>query len=165
MIPAKFKYPRDSNGLKINFHTPAKDRRKNTITRYVSYESIYVCLSPYPFFDDSVKNSTQTQVSNFEGFLINKLVSATPQTNNTRRKPRSSAFQRYQGQGVTDIVVVVNTRYHTDVVIIVSMVLESSLLFFIHKKKRTMTTLPLTILTTSPVTVATELPNEFLTSS
>ena len=33
-------------------------------------------------------------------FLINKLVSATPQTNNTWRKLRSSAF--HQGLGVAD---------------------------------------------------------------
>ena len=37
-------------------------------------------------------------------FLINKLVSVTPQTHNTRRKLRSSAFQRYQGLGVADRV-------------------------------------------------------------
>ena len=34
-IPAEFKYHRDSNGLKINLHTPTKDRCKNTFTRYV----------------------------------------------------------------------------------------------------------------------------------
>ena len=34
-ILAEFKYPIDCNGLKINFRTPTKDRRKNTFTSYV----------------------------------------------------------------------------------------------------------------------------------
>jgi hypothetical protein len=46
-------------------------------------------------------------MSNFDVFLIIKLVIATPQTNNTRRKLRSSAFQRYQGLRVVDRVFVV----------------------------------------------------------
>jgi len=40
-------------------------------------------------------------------FLINKLVNATPQTNSTYRKLRSSAFQQYQGLGVADRVFLV----------------------------------------------------------
>ncbi len=36
--------------------------------------------------------------------LVNKLVSLTPQTKNTCRKLRVSAFQRYKGWGVTDRV-------------------------------------------------------------
>ncbi len=36
--------------------------------------------------------------------LVNKLVSLTPQTNNTCRKLRGSAFQRYKGWGVADRV-------------------------------------------------------------
>ncbi len=48
-------------------------------------------------------------------FLTNKLVNATPQTNSTQRKLRSSAFHRYQSSWW-------NIRYCTDVVILVSMV-------------------------------------------
>ncbi len=66
-------------------------------------------VSPYwSFWQFHQKEYLNTKAQLWH-FLINKLVSVTPLTNNTWRKLRSSAFQQYQGLGVADRVFI--TKY------------------------------------------------------